>query len=566
MSATSQVVLEIAVEGGKAKRELADTAKSAESMGGSVEGLKKKLDKFDGATREASKVLRGMGDELGGTKSRMFDVLGVAADLGGAFASGGLFTVGLTAGTFAVTNLARAFGDNERQMKSWREFIKTTSVNEVPDLLKSIRDINMALGNFGKGATAAAVDNERALGRERETARDAAAATIAETTAQIEANKKLIASRPGMDAKDLQPNAVLEQQNKALEASRIAAREHLKNETAAIELGRRRLMGLIELEGKEKDAAADAKLKAEQDKDRQEALSKAEADKKKADDKAIARLHDRQAAELKLHTIVMDNLENEQRLKRLRDFENNDPEEKERKEREARNAAAAENAAFNDLFDSTGPGGTSLEDVGTKIEGQIELQGELAASWFESAASVENYAAVAEAALGALVPAAQGLVDDLITGQDDALEHFIANTMRAAGQSLVGSGTALAGQAVVSAFTPGLQVLAAAQGAAAAGLIGSGIALGGIATGIEHVAAGGTIGQKLPDPEKETPSANSRSRTNSGGHRSGGGGNTYVTNYGISGPQPDEVAREIARQNRRGVSRGFADRGVVVGR
>jgi hypothetical protein len=106
---------------------------------------------------------------------------------------------------------------------------------------------------------------------------------------------------------------------------------------------------------------------------------------------------------------------------------------------------------------------------------------------------------VAISGFGIAAAGAQQLTADLITGQDKALEHFAANVMAQAGQSLIASGVKLAGEAAVSAFTPGLQPVAAAQGATAAALIGTGIGLGGASVGIEHLLAGGAIGQALPE-------------------------------------------------------------------
>jgi hypothetical protein len=179
-------------------------------------------------------------------------------------------------------------------------------------------------------------------------------------------------------------------------------------------------------------------------------------------------------------------------------------------------------------------------------------------------ADLSTRTALASEALGIGVSSAQGLVDALITGQENALEHFAAQVSRQAGSAMIGHGinAAAGGIAMLSLGNP---AGAAALGTGAA-LIGGGLALGGVGTGIEHMLAGGQIGQALP----KKPAASDRG-VNSGRGRGGGGsgvgaGVTYQFNYGVAGPQPDETAREIARQNRRARSRGFADETITVSR
>jgi hypothetical protein len=144
---------------------------------------------------------------------------------------------------------------------------------------------------------------------------------------------------------------------------------------------------------------------------------------------------------------------------------------------------------------------------------------------------------------GIIAGASQQLVADLITGQDHAVEHFATSIMAQAGQSLIASSVKLAGEATVSAFTPGLQPLAIAQGSAAAGLFAGGLALGGLAVGAEHVMAGGAIGQKLPDQKSGTPMGFG-GRSSSGGSQ-GSGTNITIVYSGASGPSADDGARAV---------------------
>lgn len=159
-------------------------------------------------------------------------------------------------------------------------------------------------------------------------------------------------------------------------------------------------------------------------------------------------------------------------------------------------------------------------------------------------------------AMGAVSTIASGasqVTEDLITGQEHVAERFGALVMQQAGQSLISSGTSLAGEAVKNAFIPGAQPIAAAQGIAAAGLITAGVGLGGVAAGLQHMAAGGKIGQKLEksgERDKGVAPRSSRDR--------GGGPLVINVSYGVGGPLPEDTAREIAKVQRQGARRGGA--------
>jgi hypothetical protein len=139
------------------------------------------------------------------------------------------------------------------------------------------------------------------------------------------------------------------------------------------------------------------------------------------------------------------------------------------------------------------------------------------------------------------VSALQTYLDAKIKGEENAEALMAASLMRTAGNALIGHGINLAGAAVVSAGT-GLLPLAATQAAGAAGLIAGGVALGATATGIEHVAAGGTVGKAMTDRQStRDPGASPRS-----GSISGSGGPMIINvAYGAGGPLPEDIAREI---------------------
>lgn len=143
--------------------------------------------------------------------------------------------------------------------------------------------------------------------------------------------------------------------------------------------------------------------------------------------------------------------------------------------------------------------------------------------------------------VGIAVSATNEYVAARIKGEEDAEAAFASSVMAQAGQALISYGTQLGGKAIMDAFIA--PPLAAAEGAAAAGLIAAGIGLGGAATAMQHTAAGGTVGQALPEDAKKDRGASPR--TGGGGGSSG----PFVLNisYGVGGPLPEDTAREIHR-------------------
>lgn len=207
----------------------------------------------------------------------------------------------------------------------------------------------------------------------------------------------------------------------------------------------------------------------------------------------------------------------------------------------------AERMAFQDLANEE-----SLDQIGkmTSFEYQ-QLQERLANN-------KEVYQGISDAATSAFRTMTSGfsrLTADIITGQEHATERFAVLQMQQAGQSLISSGTKLAGEAVVSALKPGMQGLAVVQGAAAAGLIASGIGLGGVAAGIEHMVAGGTIGKPLPDKKSSRDRGASPRTPRDTGE---GGGLVINVSYGVAGPLPEDTARAIAKAQKTGNRRGAA--------
>lgn len=155
-----------------------------------------------------------------------------------------------------------------------------------------------------------------------------------------------------------------------------------------------------------------------------------------------------------------------------------------------------------------------------------------------------NAEQTATAATSFAVAAASDLTDALIAGDERALEHWTARTLKQAGVALVGHGVnALAGG--IAEVALGNPAGAAAIGVGS-GLIAGGLALGAGGTGIER-AVGVVPGAEEParraSSDRGVNAALPR-RTSSRGRDSGAGGGITII-YGVGGPRPEDTARAI---------------------
>lgn len=548
--AAEQAIFEIVVKGDQAKRELGAVRSSAETLGGGLDKLNKGLNKFDAATREAQKVVRGLGDAMGGTKSQAVEMIGVAADLGGAFASGGVFGVGMAAALYSVTQLTRAWNLDKEQAKQWGEFLKTQVKSDVDILLKSIRDLNTEAGQFGLDARGKQVSSLRTFVDDSERAAGFFKSDIEERQAIVAGQEKMLANFAAGRVK--LGEATIDKIHKEIALQKVlieGSKAKLAAEERDLAVGRDNLSLLEQQANKEAifDQAEKRKKEAE------EAAKKAQSAAEKSGG-TVGLFGVRGGA-------IWDAMFLEGR-----------------KQEEAWRAAdlAAEKQHKEDMLeqarqlaiesDQIADEGIQQASARSQIITEIEKEGiEERQRLLEQ--DMEFRTQIATEALGIGVSASQQLLDGFITGQDHALELFAVNVMRQAGSAMIGHGiNALAGGIAANSLIPGSGTVAMGTGA---GLIAGGIALGGAATGVEHTMVnGGQLFTKLPDPSSK--SASDRG-VNSGRGRGGPGGGdgagiTYTFNYGVAGPQPDETAREIARQNRRARSRGFADETITVSR
>lgn len=170
----------------------------------------------------------------------------------------------------------------------------------------------------------------------------------------------------------------------------------------------------------------------------------------------------------------------------------------------------------------------------------------------------DDLGGLAQQGFGVAIGASQDYIKARIEGDKLAEIHFATSIMAQAGQALIASGTKLGGEAIVSAFTPGLQPLAVAQAAAAAGLIGTGLSLGGVAAGLNHQAAGGTVGKAIPRDNDSRGRSDPGAPPRRSGGGSGGATNVFNISFGVGGPLPEDIGRELAKQMRTSDRRGVA--------
>lgn len=509
MAVVEDIELRVTVDATGAQKGLDETRKAAETMGGRVGNLTEAFKNLQQKLGPSAAAISGVASALGQTNGEAGKALAAVGQVAAAFAAGGPFGAALAAGTFAVDQLTVAW---EKELKAQDAAIEReyATVSKVFDDVRKLREQN------------AAIERSMLPPEWRQTADRKAA----------------------LDAID----AEIKKTQERRQATRDQA-EAVRTEVRALQERREELQRGFDLQDK---AAARAKVDAEQ----QEfaAARRAEAEDKRR--KATERWQEQQrkAAE----SWAAWNARMEQQRAQAED---------ERIEREGRRGAMSlalpmgEGGLMGPQF---GSAAGQASEFNKQTQLAIALAEDWRTAWVMAGADVASSFGTAKdatvAALGVAVGGIQQLTDDLITGQEHAAERFAALIMQQAGQALISSGTKLAGEAVVSGLTPGLQPLAVAQGTAAAGLIASGIALGGGATVVTHMAAGGTIGQALPTQSTSGGGSDlgARARPARPGMGGPGGTNLTIVYGGLSGPSADDGARALGRGLERARRRGLA--------
>lgn len=510
--AVEEIELRLTVDGRPAQKALDETRSFAERLGGGVDKLQKGFGEMQKRLAPAAAAISGVSAALGQTNGEAGKAVAAIGQVAAAFAAGGPLGAGLAAGTFAVDALTQAW---ERELKAQNDAIEKQygAVSKTFDDIRKIREQNATL----ERSMMPAAWQESARRKE----------ALGSIQAEIDAiGKRKAVTRDAVD----QNNAEV----RALEARR----NELNKQFALLD----KKATLDKTEGEQ----------LEFNRKREEARAKAIAATAEARRKAAAELAAWGKKELEYYA------------------------ERGRVAQEA--AAEAELRSFErskkfrvggpipgDIGTGAGTPSDQLREFNKQAALSTALASDFGLAWTmaarDTAEAVGGVAGVMRGAVGIAADGISQLTTDLITGQEHAVERFGALIMQQAGQSLISSGTSLAGKAIESALTPGFQPLAVAQGAAAAGLIAGGIALGGAATAVMHVAGGGTIGQKLP--EKSTSGRGTdpgaRARPAAGGRGGGDGGTNLTIIYGgISGPSADDGARALTKAARRANRRGLA--------
>lgn len=490
----------------KADRAVGSFEKTSAKAGGASSAASEKFadsaGKIDRAFGMLEKTMRGAGVASTETGKRMLEVVGSAGDIAQAFATGGPMLGALAAGTVVVGKLTQ----------HWDDLIK-----------KQDEAIRKQYEAFDKAAASRkSVEEKVAVERQK----------VALLKIKDPIERDLAELRLSMS------DTLVEAANNLSSVDPLIAKQASATIRHANELLRLRAEGL-ELQKEEKEAPGNRKAA-------ESAAAKAEKEHEESLDELIA--YHEKWNEIEGKQIEKEEKDHEERMKRIR--------------------ASLVAVAPGD----GGPMGQAA-GIGGKVSSEIDEANKQAAlgramaedfgiAWKmamnDAGDAVGGWVGATSTGIGIMTSGLQQLTTDLVTGQEHVAERFGALVMQQAGQSLISSGTKLAGEAVVSAFTPGLQPLAAAQGAAAAGLIAGGIALGGAAAGLEHMAAGGELFKPLPDKDKNAKGDRGASPRSS---RSGDSGGPLVINvsYGVAGPMPEDTAREIARAlNTGGRRRGAA--------
>lgn len=471
---------------------------------GSLEGIQKGAKSLQEKLGPVAAAISGVSSALGQTGGEAAKVVAGVGQMAAAFGAGGPWAVALVGGTMLLDEYTKAQKENEENQKIWRSALQATSkvmrestLKSTEDLVQALKDAQTEIRNFGKTAQEAQIDQGKA-------AIAAAEKTLSIVEKSIPRFQEIVKSNPRTAR--YYTDAEEKESIDAIEALLSNALERRNELTQKIQGDKKTLDDLI---------AANKTLK-EIKKEKPTAQKKAE--------KEIPILED----------YKIDNM-----FSAL-----------------SRKISEAQ-ISINDSFGKAAQKREDmLQDIARRgADVRIGIAEQEAQSI--SGIVIGSLGGLDQIAMGATSTVASGLqqmTTDMLTGQEHIAERFGALVMQQAGQSLVSSGTKLAGEAVVSAFTPGAQPIAAAQAGAAAGLIAAGVGLGGAATGLENIAGGGSFNKpkdKSGERDKGVAPRSSRER---------GGGGPLVINvsYGVGGPLPEDTAREIAKVQRQGARRGGA--------
>ena len=539
---TQTIEYVVKVDANQAKTTIADVEKRFESVatptskfGAGLGDITKQAKDMAGKMAPAAAAISSVSAAMGAAGGEAGKLVAGAGQVAAAFGAGGPWAAALVAATSAVD----AFSKHLLEVESAREaafeknFEKQNAnvlsiYKRVQDLNEELRNLGTELRNVGK------TSEEIAIRDAQETAQ--AKKTEARRLANIAINLEI-------DAKER------EKAKKQSEALEVEAKRYDDKATKLIQIKQ-----LREYEDNEKRAKAQAEADAKRRESEEKAYQQRRVDFNRRQSEELA-------AQIEAIETTTDEISRVMRGKTQIEgpgFLG----------RSAQRQAALDALTDEDIL--TGGKGPMRFDVAVDEKTQKEMMGKVYASGAERQIEIEGnkldiigqlndefrqrdaqawkgfydgFANMGMEAMSMLAGATQDYIQMKIEGEKNAELLAGAALMKTAGQALVGHGINLAGQAVVSAFTPGLQPLAAAQGVASAALIGAGIGLGAGGASLSHIAAGGTVGKPIED-KKAAKDRGASPRSGSGG---GGGSGGLVVNvsYGAGGPLPEDIAREI---------------------
>lgn len=507
MTASETAQFRITLDAKEAEAGLESLRGKSETMGGGLENINKRLEHFDSGVRESSKVIRGMQGAMGDSHSAALEMLNVAGDLAGAFASGGVVNVAMAAGTFVIGQLTKAWSADKAEAKAWSDFIKNTTTNNVKVLLQSIHDLGIELDNFGKSA------------RERQVAE--AQAFVDDSTKykkfyedDIEKRQEQIAARRHLLELDISParsrqlKSEIDQQEKLIEGSQ----SKLRAQGSDIELGKVKLDQLKQLELRE------------------DLITQAEERRKLA----VAAAKD--AANDQVGPVDVNN--DADWIKKLEDADKlRAAAEHERLKKQRDDIQAA----LDDEVDAHNKAEKEMTKI--TLEEDKKRNEENAKATEEQSKMLEQaYGAGFDALLGGASQSLFGFFQATKDGQKDAAQAATAQFLKSTGEQLVGLGlkNVLEGTGMLLTGNP--------AGAGLAGIGAAELALG---------ASMGAVGVAISPAAAGSSSAASRATTDQGVNRGAGGGGgggsrssapaTTIINvtYGAAGPAPQDTGRAV---------------------
>ena len=544
MAATEDISLRIALDDRQAqagldslRQQTAGLAATAEGAAGGIGAIGGRVGKLKALIEPTATAVNGMASAFGGLNTQTGAVLGGMSNLASAFMTGGQIGLGLVAAGTAISAVTTAFQNNKKAAEEAAKAHKDVVDNIIKSALTPLEAATLSLNQANKELELQGMltgkDSDQLVSNLRPVVMEIESLEVQIQAAQRELKRLKLEAVEGIRKGESieQMKARRQEAEKEVEATQAQisllqqARTIRIEEINVVDKSTRVLMNRNKAMKEEEEARRDAE-KAQQDADKQ----------------AEASLKFNEGLRLRLATVIS-------KHKNQREKDIQEQMAAQEKVGPTREMLEAEERRQLGLREKELEALKKAEDQKTKeMEKAAEERKKIQQQELKD--TINEYKNL----LGAVIGAGQTLIDDLITGQEKALERFAVGVMREAGTFMLGKGLEV-GAAGVANLALGNPAGAGQLGIAAA-LVGGGIALGAAATGIEHVAInGGQLFQALPENEKEkaskTPMGAGRISTGGAGERGGGGMEqvTYVFNAPVFGDQ-NRSARHVSALQR----------------